>query len=153
MREYLTKTTELKAVFGEWPIYHRYTHGVAGERFFRELADQGRVVASTCPQCKRAFVPPSMYCEDCFAEMKEYRPVGDTGAVDSFTILHESLDETTLPEPLVIALVRFEGVKGGLLAPVKGVAPDQMRIGMKVKTVIDKKKPTYSLRDLSFKPA
>jgi len=135
MREYVVKNTELKSVPGDWGVWHRYTYGVAGERFFREVKDHGRLVASVCPQCRHAVLPPSLYCEDCFAEMTEYQPVGDVGTVHSFTVLRESLEETALPEPVVAALVQFEGVKGGFLGALKGVAPEQVRIGMRVKAV------------------
>ena len=153
MREYLTNNAEPKAVPGDWGVWYRYTHGVAGERFFREIKDHKRLVASTCPKCKRRFLPPSLYCEDCFVEMTEYQPVEGLGTVDTFTVLHESLEEQPLPQPIVAALVRFEGVTGGLLAPVGGVGPDQVKIGMKVKPVFEAKRPTNGMADLRWAPA
>lgn len=139
MQEYLTKNVEPKTVFGDWPVWHRYTYGVAGERFFREMKEHGRFVASTCPQCRRSFLPPIMYCEDCFVEMTEYRPVEGPGTVESFSVLHESLDETPLAEPILIAFVRFDGVTGGWLAPLAGVAPEEVHIGIRVKPIFKPK--------------
>ncbi len=153
MREYVTQNTEPRAVRGDWGVWYRYTHGVAGERFFRELKDHKRLVASKCPKCQRSFLPPNLYCEDCFVEMTEYHPVAGSGTVESFTVLHESLDETPLAQPIVAVLVRFEGTAGGLLAPLKGVRPDQVKIGMKVKPEFEAKAPTHSIRDLAFVPA
>jgi uncharacterized OB-fold protein len=135
MREYVVTNTQVKAVPGDWGIWHRYTFGVAGERFFREMKDHGRLVASVCPRCRRAFVPPSMYCEDCFVEITEYQPVGDTGTLSSFTILYEPLDESRPLSPTVVGLVQFDGTVGGWIAPVHGVAPEKLRIGMKVRAV------------------
>ena len=48
---------------GDIPIHHRYTMGVAGERFFRAMRDEKRLLASRCPGCRTAFLPPKMYCE------------------------------------------------------------------------------------------
>jgi uncharacterized OB-fold protein len=153
MREYLTSNAALRKVSGEWGVWHRYTHGLAGERFFRAMTDQRQLLGSVCPKCGRTWLPASLYCEDCFVEMTEFRPVGDTGTVASFTVLHESLDEERLSEPLVAALVTFEGVSGGLLAPLRGVAPEQVRVGMRVRAVFNTEQPTRTIADLSWRPA
>lgn len=151
--EYLTRNVEPRQVVGDWGVHYRYTYGVAGERFFRELREQGRLLASSCPRCRRRFLPPSLYCEDCFVEMTEYTPVEGVGTVESFTVLHRSLEDEPLTNPIVAAFVRFEGVTGGLLAPVEGVAPQQVQIGMKVRPVIRPGLPSGSIRDLTFAPA
>ncbi|MHC4093122.1 MAG: Zn-ribbon domain-containing OB-fold protein [Planctomycetota bacterium] len=150
MQEYLTQTEQLRKVHGDWAVQYRYTYGVAGERFFREIKDNGRLVASSCPKCKRRFLPPNMYCEDCFVEMTEYGPVEGTGTVQSFTVLHESLDETPLSEPVVAAFVQFEGVSGGLLAPLRDVKPDQVTIGMPVKLALNTEQPTHGAADICW---
>jgi hypothetical protein len=152
MREHITNAAELKRVSGDWGVWHRYTHGVAGEKFFRALRDKRELTASECPTCKRTFLPANLYCEDCFVELTATRPVAGVGVVASFTVLHESLDEAPLEEPLVAAFVQFEGVTGGLLAPLKGVKPDQVRIGLKVKPAFAPQ-PTGAITDLAFGPA
>ena len=58
-------------VSGNVPIYHRYTLGVAGERFFKALRDQQQILASPCPQCHDRLLPPKMYCERCFEATSE----------------------------------------------------------------------------------
>jgi uncharacterized OB-fold protein len=153
MREYLTSNVALKSVSGEWGVWHRYTHGVAGERFFREMADKRQLLGSVCPKCGRTWLPANLYCEECFVEMTQFKPVGDTGTVASFTVLHGSLDEEKLAEPIVAALVTFEGVTGGLLAPLQGVAPDQVRVGLRVRAAFNTRKPTHTIADLSWTPA
>ncbi len=153
MREYLTQTAQLRQVPSDWGVYYRYTYGVAGERFFREQKDHGHLVASVCPKCGRRFLPPSLYCEDCFVEMTEYQPVPGVGTVQTFTVLHESLDESPLPEPLVVAFVQFEGVHGGLLGTLRGVRPDQVRIGQPVKLALRTGQPTPSAADIGWVPA
>lgn len=153
MLEYLTQPEQLRKVHGDWAVHYRYTYGVAGERFFREMKDHGHLVASTCPKCKQRFLPPSMYCEDCFVEMTDYTPVKGHGTVQSFTVLHDSLEETPLAEPIVAAFVQFDGVRGGLLAPLRGVKPDQVRIGQAVKAAINTQQATHSITDLVWVPA
>jgi uncharacterized OB-fold protein len=140
MSEKLTRNVDLKPVLGEWAVWHRYTYGVAGEKFFREMKNKARLVASVCPKCQKKFLPPSLYCEDCFVEMTKYKPVDGAGEVASFTVLHQSLDETPLSEPLVIALVRWNDVTGGWLAPLLNIDPTKVRVGLKVKPVFAKKR-------------
>ncbi len=151
MREFVTSNTQVKPVSSDWSVWFRYTYGVAGERFLREMTQNGKLVGSACPQCKRSFLPPSLYCEDCFAEMGEYKPIVGEGTVDTFTVLHESLEETRLDKSIVIAFVKFDGVSGGWLAPLTGVSADKVRIGMKVKPVFAKDKK--SIQALTWSPA
>lgn len=139
MHEYLTRNVEPVQVPGDWNVSHRYTYGVAGERFFREVMDNGRLMASRCPKCSRSFLPPTLYCEACFVEVTDFRAVESQGTVASFTVLHESLDETERGEPVVIAFVEFEGIAGGWLAPLAGVAAEKVSIGMAVKPVFKPK--------------
>lgn len=153
MTEYLTKNTLPKPVPGNWSVWYRYTYGVAGERFLREINDNRRLMGSFCPQCKKVFLPPSLYCEDCFAEMSEYRPIAGTGTVHTFSVLHESLEETPLAKPIVAAFVQFDGITGGLLAPLEGVSPEKVQIGMKVNVSFNTKTPTKSILDLTWVPA
>jgi len=93
-----------------------------------------------------------LYCEDCFAEMSENRPIAGTGTVHTFSVLHESLEETRLEKPIIAAFVQFDGVTGGLLAPLEGVSPDKVQIGMKVKAAFNTKSPTKSILDLTWVP-
>jgi uncharacterized OB-fold protein len=150
MREFVTSNSHIKTVPGDWSVWFRYTYGVAGERFMREM-DSGRLLGSVCPKCKRTFLPASLYCEDCFVEMSEQKPVAGDGAIHTFTVLHESLEETRLDKPVVIAFVKFEGVTGGWLAPLDGIPPEKVRIGLKVRPVFKKDKP--SILNLSWAAA
>ncbi|MEM4372343.1 MAG: zinc ribbon domain-containing protein, partial [Metallosphaera sp.] len=42
-----------------------YTAGPDGEKFLRGLRE-GKILGRKCPRCGRIYVPPRMYCEDCF---------------------------------------------------------------------------------------
>jgi uncharacterized OB-fold protein len=68
-------------------------------------------------------------------------------------VLHQSLDEEPLPQPIIAAFVQFDGIEGGLLAPLKNASPAQVKIGMPVKPQIDPKHGTNTIADLSWVPA
>ncbi|AWR99239.1 Zn-ribbon domain-containing OB-fold protein [Metallosphaera hakonensis] len=102
-----------------------YTLGIDGETFMQGLK-QGKIIGRKCPKCGRVYVPPRMYCEDCFIENKDYIEVHEP-YLDSYTVIHYDNRGARL-EPLTIGLVRFKGVSGGLLALVDG----KPEIGRKV---------------------
>ena len=71
MLDKLKQPQHVRQVSGNIPIYHRYTLGVAGERFFKAFRDQQQILASPCPKCHDRLLPPKMYCERCFEETSD----------------------------------------------------------------------------------
>jgi len=133
LTEKLERNLDLKSVYMEIPIKHRYTLGVGGEKFFRALKDEGKILASRCPECDSWFLPPSIFCEQCFAKMEEWKDVGLSALVVSFTVAHLGLDGKRLKEPVVYALLGWPGVEGGLIHKLGEVKPEEVYVGMKVK--------------------
>lgn len=137
---------------GEIPLQSRYTLGIAGERFFREIRDRARLLATRCPECGWTYLPPRLYCERCFEELTEWVEVPPSGTVYAYTVVHIDLDERPLEEPEVFALVRLDGCNGGLIHRVLA-APDQVYIGMPVEVVFREEREG-SIRDIvGFRPA
>jgi uncharacterized protein len=136
------------------PLEFHYTAGVAGEKFRRELKQSGRFLASKCSKCKNRYVPARMFCPSCFIEMKETVALEEPGYVYSFTTVNR--DRTGKPiEPVSIALIRFEGVKGGIVHKLDIKELSSATFGTKVVPVLkDTSERTGALTDiLSFKPA
>lgn len=109
-----------------------YTVGEAGERFFRALKDKGLLVVAKCDKCGSKFIPPKAFCENCFSEIKEYIEINPIGTIETYTILHIDKDDKPLSQPIIVALISFDGIKGGLIHKVK-VDMNDLRIGLKVK--------------------
>lgn len=125
-----------RQVAGEIPIYHRYTLGVAGERFFKAFRDDRQILVSPCPKCQDRLLPPKMYCERCFeATSNHWETLEGPGFVRSFTVLHRSLDEEPLETPEVVVLVSWEGTRGGLLHRLREVEVSSVRLEMAVEPV------------------
>ena len=138
---------------GDIPVHHRYTAGVAGERFFKAMRDERRLLASQCSTCGDAFLPPKMYCERCFEETGDWVPVEGPGYVRSFTVLHLSLDEAPIEEPIVVGFVAWEGIRGGMIHRITEVTPDSVKTGMAVEPVWASKR-TGTLADIQhFRPS
>lgn len=121
-------------LYGDQGVWHQYTCGVAGEKFFRGLKD-GRLLAAACPECGRRFLPPQMFCAECFRRTEEWVEVKPPGVVQSFTILHRDLEDAPLAEPQVVALISFPGACGGIIHLLGEVSRDELCIGLLVEPV------------------
>ena len=84
---------------GDMPITSRYTAGIAGERFFREIKDNARFLGTRCETCDLIYVPATMFCERCFAELDEWVEVPSRGTVFTYTVLYRDLDDKPLDPP------------------------------------------------------
>jgi len=122
-------------VEGDFPVYFRYTAGIAGERFLREIKDNGKLVASRCVKCNLNYLPPRIYCERCMSKLEEYVEVENHGTVETVTTCTQDSDGKTFPEPVTVALVRFPLAHGGLIHKTKG----QLAIGDNVRVVFKEK--------------
>jgi uncharacterized OB-fold protein len=120
---------------GDIPITSRYTAGIAGERFYREMQENAQVLGTRCNACGITYVPAALFCERCLAQLNDWVEVGFTGKVFTFTVLYQDLDREPLSEPEVLAYIKLDGCDGGLVHRLGGVAPDELRIGMRVKAV------------------
>ncbi len=153
MLEKISQAHQAGQVQGEVPIYHRYTLGVAGDRFFKAMRDHQQLLASPCPKCQDRLLPPKMYCERCFEETSEdWVPLVGPGYIRSFTGVHPSLEEELLETPEVVVLISWEGVRGGLIHRLREVPPDAVTLGLPVEPVWAED-PVGGMSDIShFRP-
>jgi uncharacterized OB-fold protein len=140
---------------GNIPIESRYTVGIAGERFFREVKDNARFLGTRCPNCDLTYVPPMMYCERCFTRLEEWVEVASKGTVHTYTVLYIDLDGSPLAESEIMAFVKLDGSDGGMVHRLSEVRPDEVEIGMRVEAVFKAKDEREgSILDIEyFKPA
>jgi hypothetical protein len=114
----LERTTDAR-LFRHWEGHmeadYIYTSGLAGERFFVALRDEGRLLATRCEACKLSYLPPRMFCERCFAALSDVVPVPPTGKVAATTVAHEDRRGRRIDPPEVWAFVTFPGIHGGLV--------------------------------------
>jgi uncharacterized OB-fold protein len=152
--EKIVRSEDAKHWADSIPLEFHYTAGVAGEEFLRELKDNGRLIASKCPKCKNSYVPARMYCAPCFVETKDRHNITSQGTVYSFAVVDLDRSGNRLPKPAVVALIKFEGVKGGIVHLLDVESAKEASIGMKVVPVLkERSERTGSLSDiLGFKP-
>ncbi|MDA0264401.1 MAG: Zn-ribbon domain-containing OB-fold protein [Chloroflexi bacterium] len=146
-------TRKIRQVAGTIPIFHRYTLGVAGERFFKAMRDNQQLLASPCPQCADFLLPPKMYCERCFEETSsDWLALEGPGYVRSFTVLHRDLEEQPLETPVVVAMVSWPEARGGLIHRLGDIDPAEVELGMEVEPVWSEER-TGAMSDIThFRP-
>jgi uncharacterized OB-fold protein len=139
---------------GDIPITSRYTAGIAGEKFFREIKDNARFLGTHCQECDLVYVPATMFCERCFAELDEWVEIANRGMVFTYTVLCRDLDEKPLDPPVILAYVKLEGADGGLVHYLSEVNPAEVYIGMEVEAVFkDAAEREGSILDIThFRP-
>lgn len=136
---------------GDMPTQGRYTAGVAGERFFRAIKESGQFLATICLDCDITYMPPRLYCEQCFAHLDEWVEVDPEGHVHTFTVVHQDLDEEPLPEPRILAFVVLDDTDGGLVHYLDEVEPEDIYLGMPVEPVLKEKAERQgSITDIKY---
>jgi len=152
--EKITRPLDARHWTDSIPLEYHYTAGVAGEGFRRELKENGRFLSSKCAKCKTVYFPARMFCPSCFVEIKENTPLEKPGFVYSHTTVNHNRAGEPLNEPLTLALVKFEGVKGGIVHRLQVDQPNDVSFGMKVVPILkDGNERTGALTDIiAFKP-
>lgn len=132
----------------EWSV------GPFVERFYAGLG-QKKFVGNQCPQCKTTYVPPRSICGCCWKPLTQWVELQEQGELVNFTVAHVDARGADLAAPKVLGMVKLEG--GGpktlpVFGEIKGVAPDQVKVGMKLSAVWAAE-PKGEVSDLShFQP-
>ena len=87
--------------------------------FLRGLVEE-KILASVCTRCDIAYLPPKIYCTNCFGEISEYKDVGRRGTITALTETYVEFDGSRLKEPKFVGFIGFVGVRGGLIHKVRG---------------------------------
>jgi uncharacterized protein len=122
---------------GSMPVSHRYTAGLAGERFFRALRDRAVFLATRCEACGVTYCPARAFCERCLAGLDNDVEVGPGGTLESFTVVHLGLDGERLDPPPLVGLIRLDAADSLLVHRLDGSVRADLRIGMRVEAVFE----------------
>ncbi|MGD8565326.1 MAG: Zn-ribbon domain-containing OB-fold protein [Candidatus Bathyarchaeota archaeon] len=150
----ITSPFQIRHWLGDMEADYMYSLGVAGERFFKEIKENARIMGAKCPRCNVIHVPARMYCEKCFTKLKEWVDVGTKGTIYTFTVATINNDGKKLDKPEIYAFIKFAGTCGGLIHKIGESEPEKIKINMKVEAVF---KPSLerkaSITDIKyFKP-
>lgn len=129
-----------------------WSTGEAVGRFLSGLKE-GKIFGRRCSKCDRILVPPRMFCEEDFRETDGWVEVKDHGTIKTYSISYLNADASRAKEPTVVAVVALDGASEGMgfLHFIRGVAPQNVKIGMRVKARWEPKaRRKGSITDIRF---
>ena len=107
--------------------------GDTASKFLLAIRDERKILGIKCEPCNRVFIPPRKTCPTCFAENKEWVKVSDVGILEAFTVARRQLAALQRTAPVCFGLIKLEGADTALLHYLGEVAPEDIKIGMRVK--------------------
>lgn len=150
-REPLTQPPVI--VQGALIIPYRYALGQTASRFYIELRDHRRLMATQCHDCGKTYLPPVSTCLECATDDMEWREVGSSGVVTTYTVDRRELSiQPGERGAKIYALVRLDGADTDLFHLLGGLSPGDVRIGMRVRAVFRGKRQGNILDIQHFTP-
>lgn len=105
---------------GSISIPFSYSAGRAASRFFVELRDHRRIMATRCPACRKVLVPARSFCAACSVETDQWIEVGPEGSLVTWTTVRLPLPHLPVPPPCALGLIRLDGADTDFLHLIGG---------------------------------
>ena len=116
-------------------LSYTYTPGRALSRYLRAMASK-RILGERCPMTGQVFVPPRGVSPLAGTATREVVELPDVGYVESFNITRVPIERRPdLKPPYCSAWIVLDGASVGFLGLVINIAPEEVRIGMRVRAV------------------
>lgn len=113
-------------------LEYQYTPGEAQSRFLRGVAE-GRIIGHRCPSCDKVYVPARGVCPMCGEQfLDEHVEVAHTGTLVTYSVTNVPSANIDLELPYVGAEVLLDGADTTTSFLMRGVKPDEVRLGMRV---------------------
>lgn len=135
---------------GRVDVEYHWSAGIAGSRFFTELRDNGKIMGTRCPECKRVLVPPRIFCEECFVDTDEWVEVSTSGEILTFAESYFGLQGQRLEEPWYIGIIKLDGADGGLFHRIVP-GDSEIAIGGRVEAVLADERKGHIMDIVNFR--
>jgi uncharacterized OB-fold protein len=97
---------------------------------FITYLEQGKVMATRCPQCGVSHFPPKADCPSCLSSEVEWFEVKGKGKLATYTTVNYGPSGFEDDAPYTLALGEFEGGIQILARLTKDIAPKDIKTGM-----------------------
>ncbi len=96
---------------------------------FCKWLSQGKLMGAKCRNCGKIQFPPRPLCDRCLSSEFDWKEIGRTGKLLTYTIIHVAPAQFQSMAPYAVGIVQLEG---GLKLPgmIRGMTSDQIMIGM-----------------------
>ena len=101
-------------------------------RVWRERRQRYLNEAAKCKGCGKMHFPPRLVCDECHGRSFETQKMCETGKVLSYSVIRVPPPAFAQEVPYVVAVLEMDD-STRLMAQVADVAPEEMKMGMKVR--------------------
>jgi len=130
---------------------YNYRVGAWMEKYLDGLSEK-KILGVKCPSCGKVTVPPRSVCGACFTKPEQWVEVPPEGELRTFTVGRVKVAAGEIKdadEPYVIGMIKLDGADSLLSATVKGIDPDNLKPGIRLKAVFSDE-PKGTTADLSY---
>jgi hypothetical protein len=105
---------------GDMQADYIYPNGKAGDKFFKHIKEKDSFLASKCPKCSKTYLPPRLYCEECFCKIseKDWFEVPASGKIKLSTIATIDTYGKNLEQPRIMGLINIDKTDTNLLGVI-----------------------------------
>ena len=97
---------------------------------FYKFVGESKIMAAKC-KCGNMMLPPKPVCTKCYSTDLTWTPVPHKGNLLTYTVIHVAPKQFEAQTPYHIGIVKLgQGLQ--LLGMIRGVEPDQVKIGMEL---------------------
>jgi len=107
-------------------------------RQYMDGIKQKKLVGHRCSECGRTYLPPRGYCPICVVPTDETGriEISDRGVVTTFTVIKpDPKVSKSLSERTCRGTIMLDGSSVTTMGEIKGIDPDEVRSGMRVKAI------------------
>ncbi|GAB4304706.1 MAG: hypothetical protein Kow0090_20320 [Myxococcota bacterium] len=123
-------------VEGKLALPYQYFAGRIGSKFLTALRDEKKILGIKCDKTDKVFVPPKSVNEkDLSEKCSKWVELSGAGAVTGFTVVRYEEPYQPLKPPYILALIKLDGADNSIAHIIKGVSPENMRVGLRVRPV------------------
>ncbi len=128
-------TEDVRSVRTPIRMEYVYTPGRSLSSYLRAMADK-RILGDRCPDTGQVFVPPRGVSPVAGKATDKLIELPDAGYVESFNITRVPIQmRPDLTPPYCSAWIVLDGASVGFMGLVINIAPEEVRIGMRVRAV------------------
>jgi uncharacterized OB-fold protein len=99
---------------------HKYAAGPTFTSFSSGL-EEGKILGTICPSCKKTFVPARSFCPGCCANLDEWVEVSQEGEVVTWAYTRREFFGMPGKPPAILALIKLDGTDCNFLHLIGGI--------------------------------
>lgn len=128
--------------------------GAYWSKYIAELRDNGRFMATKCPECGMVYCPPRKVCGKCYVSMDEWVEVGPEGTLQGFTVVRfpyfDPNNGALMKVPFTAIWVSLDGADTRTMHFCDELDEMKLEVGMKMRAVFAKEPRPTSIHAVDY---